>query len=64
MQALKNIATLSQTVKCDMDMQRNYLLKDLNELVLTKFSWGTLGWVGTTKLLKQKFQALKLATLL
>lgn len=45
-------------------MQRNYLLKDLNELVLTKFSWGTLGWVGTTKLLKQKFQALKLATLL
>lgn len=48
MQALKNIATLSQ-VKCDKDMQQNYLLKDLNELELVKFSWGTLGWVGTTK---------------
>lgn len=29
-------------------MEQNYLLKDLNELGLTTFSWGTLGQVGTT----------------
>lgn len=29
-------------------MQQNYLLKDLEELAPIKFSWGTLGKVGTT----------------
>lgn len=48
------IATSSQTVKWD--VQENYLLKDSEELGPSKFSWGTLGRIGTTLLLKQKFK--------
>jgi len=51
-QALKIIATSSQTV--NWDMQQNYLLKDTGELGPIKFSWGTFGRVGT--ITQQKFK--------